>query len=96
MANRAHWMSSTISAHVYEVRPRRDHRVLDLISDGPPFGRPWYREPEAISNAIGYAKFYSRSRDAMIRAYDEEDNVIETHRILSVKSKGYFPKGPER
>jgi hypothetical protein len=27
----------------------------------------------------GYAKFCSRSRDAVIRVYDEADNVIETH-----------------
>jgi hypothetical protein len=35
----------------------------------------WYGEP----NAIGYAKFYSRSHDAVIRVYDEAGNVIETH-----------------
>src|SRR5260370_39492235 len=33
--------------------------------------RMWYAEPNAISNAIGYAKFYSRSHDAGIRVYDE-------------------------
>jgi hypothetical protein len=26
-----------------------------------------------------YAKFYSRSHDAVIRLYDEAGNVIETH-----------------
>ena len=26
-----------------------------------------------------YAKFYSRSHDAVIRIYDEAGNVIETH-----------------
>ena len=26
-----------------------------------PFGRLWYGEPNAVSNAIGYAEFYSRS-----------------------------------
>jgi hypothetical protein len=25
--------------HIYEVRPRRDHRGVDLISDVLPFGR---------------------------------------------------------
>jgi len=25
--------------HVYEVRPRKDHRGVDLVSDVPPFGR---------------------------------------------------------
>jgi hypothetical protein len=28
--------------HVYEVRPHKDHRVVDLISDALPFGRLWY------------------------------------------------------
>jgi hypothetical protein len=37
------------------------------------------REPNAISNAIPYAKFYSRSHHAVIRVYDKAGNVIETH-----------------
>jgi hypothetical protein len=43
------------------------------------FGRLWYGEPDAISNAINYGKFYSRSHDAVIRVFDEAANVIETH-----------------
>ena len=65
--------------HVYEVRPRNDNRDVHLISDALPFGRLWYAEPDAISNAIGYAKHRSRSHDAVIRVYDEAANVIETH-----------------
>ena len=72
-------MTSTISTHVYEVRPRSVKRGVDLISDALPFGRLWYAEPNAVSNAIGYAKHRSRSRDAVIRVYDEAGNVIETH-----------------
>ncbi len=68
----------TSSQHVYEVRPRKDKRGVDLISDVLPFGRLWYGEPNAVSNAIDYAKFYSRSHDAVIRVYDA-GNVIETH-----------------
>jgi hypothetical protein len=64
--------------HVYEIRPRADKRGFDLITDALPFGRLWYGEPNAISNAIGYAKFRSRSHDAVIRIYDEAVNVIET------------------
>jgi hypothetical protein len=67
------------SQHVYEVRPRKDHRGVDLISDVLPFGRLWYIEPNAVSNAIGYAKFYGRSHDAVIRVFDQAGNVIETH-----------------
>jgi hypothetical protein len=37
------------------------------------------QELNAISNAIGYAKFFSRSHDAVIRVYDDAGNVIETH-----------------
>ena len=44
-----------------------------------PFGRLRYAEPDAISNAIGYAKFRSRSHHAVIRVYDEAGNVIATH-----------------
>jgi hypothetical protein len=68
-----------MSAHLYEVRLRKDHRGVDLISDALPFGRLWYGEPNAVSNAIGYAKFYSRSHRAVIRVYDAASNVIETH-----------------
>ncbi len=65
--------------HIYEIRPRSDHRGIDLISDALPFGRLWYGEPDAISNAIGYAKFFSRSHAAVIRVYDAAGNVIDTH-----------------
>ena len=36
-----------------------------------PFGRLWYGEPDAVSNAIGFAEFYSRSHDAVICVYDD-------------------------
>ena len=60
--------------HVYEIRPRRGKRGVDLISHELPFGRLWH-EPNAISNA----KFYSRSDNTVIRVYDDAGNVIETH-----------------
>jgi hypothetical protein len=65
--------------HVYEVRPRKDHRGVDLISDVLPFGRLWYDGPNAVANAIGYAMHDSRSHTAVIRVYDAAGNVIETH-----------------
>jgi len=71
--------------HVYELRPRKDNRGVDLISDALPFGRLWYGEPNAVGNAIGYAMHYSRSQDAVISVYDSAGNVIETH-----KHKGDF------
>ena len=55
--------------HVYEVRPRKDKRGADLISDVLPFGRLWYGEPNAVNNAIDYARSaaqLSRIRRKMI------------------------------
>jgi hypothetical protein len=39
-------MQSTI--HVYEVRPRKDKRGVNLISDAFPFGGLWRAEPNAV------------------------------------------------
>jgi len=61
------------------MRPRKDHRGVDLISDALPFGRLWYGEPGAFGNAIDCARFRNRSHRAVIRAYDEAGNIIETH-----------------
>lgn len=62
--------------HVYEVRPRKDKRGVELISTALPFGQQWH---DTLENAIGYAEHRSRSHDAVIRVYDEAGNVIETH-----------------
>jgi hypothetical protein len=67
-----------VNQHVYEIRPRKDRRGFDLISDVLPFGRLWYGGPNAVSNAIGYAMQRSRSHNAVIRVYDEAGNVIQT------------------
>ncbi len=50
-------VAMTSSQHVYEVGPRKVHRGVDLISAALPFGRLWYGEPNAASNAVGYAQF---------------------------------------
>ena len=66
---------------------------VDLISILR-FGRLWYGEPNAVSNAVDYAKFRNRSHDAVIRVYDEARNVVETHehkrrvqRVVTGRSK---------
>jgi hypothetical protein len=46
--------------HVYEVRPRKDRRSVNLISDALPFGRLCH---EQASDALERAKFYSPSHD---------------------------------
>ena len=70
--------------HTYEIRPRKDGRGVDLISDALPTGRLWYLQ---ISDAIDYAKHRSRSHDAVIRVYDVAGKLIEVHR-----HKGDFKK----
>jgi hypothetical protein len=60
--------------HTYEVRPPKDKRGVNLISDALPFGRLWYGEPD---NAIGYAMHSSRSADAVIRVHDGAGNFVE-------------------
>ena len=78
--------------HVYEVRPRKDKRGVDLISDGLPFGRLWYAGPNAISNAIGYAKFYSRSHDAVIRVFNERQQRRSA--TAHARRESLFPELP--
>jgi hypothetical protein len=57
--------------------PRKSSRTI--LSWSSQRGGLWYAGPNAISNAIGYAKFFSGSHDAVIRVEDAAGNVIETH-----------------
>ena len=70
------------------MRPRKDHRGVDLISDALPFGGLWYAGQNAVSHAIGYANNRSRSHDAVIRVYDEAGNAIETHEHKASSKNG--------
>jgi len=76
--------------HDYEIRPRKDKRGFDFVSDALPFGHLWYLEVDA---AIAYAKFYSRSDDAVIHVYDESGKVIritqKERRFRRTVSHGY-------
>jgi hypothetical protein len=46
-------------------------------------GRDVGLQPGALFCAIGYATFFSRSHDAVIRIYDDAGNVIETYEQAS-------------
>jgi hypothetical protein len=48
-----------------------------------------YAGPNALSNAIGYAKHRSRSHNAVIRVYDESRNVIDTHEQTFISCPGF-------
>jgi hypothetical protein len=73
---RSRWFSRLRYAsgmQVYEVRPRKDRRGFDLISEALPFGRLWYQQADA---AVSYAKFYSRSQPGEVRGFDAAGVVV--------------------
>ena len=77
------WSQPAVSSmHLYEVRPRKDHRGVDLTSDVLPLGWLRYDTPD---HAIGYAMHSNRSHDAVIRVYDADGNVIGTHEHAGIQ-----------
>lgn len=72
-------MSSTAAQDVYEIRPRKGRDGFDLISDRFRRGPIWYAGPDAVRNAVAFAKYCSRSRWAIIRVFNESGRVTETH-----------------
>jgi hypothetical protein len=60
----------TSSQHVYEVRPRKDRRGVDLIGDRLPLGLLWFEGPDAIEDAVSYARSFSHPHTATIRVLD--------------------------
>jgi hypothetical protein len=71
---------ATTPIHIYEIRRRADHHGVDLIFDALPYSPLWYRGPNAIRDAISFAKSRSRSHDAVIHVYDAAGKLIEVHR----------------
>ena len=80
-ANSRMEMSSTPAQDVYEIRPRKERDGFDLISDCLQRGPIWYAGPDAVRNAVSFAKYRSRSRSrwAIIRVFHEAGKVTETH-----------------
>ncbi|HEV2717663.1 MAG TPA: hypothetical protein VGU64_20515 [Terriglobales bacterium] len=66
---------------VYEVRPRKCRDGIELISDRFRYGPIWYAGPDAVRNAVAYAKYrsLSHSHRAIIHVVDDSGTVIETH-----------------
>jgi hypothetical protein len=77
-ANSRMEMSATPAQDVYEIRPRKDRDGFDLISDRLRYGPIWYA---GVRRAVAYATYRScsRSRRAIIRVFNEDGNVTETH-----------------
>jgi len=66
---------------LYEVRPRKDSEGIDLVSELFRYGPIWYAGPDAVRNAIAYAKYrsHSRSQRAIIRVFDDSGAVVQMH-----------------
>ena len=73
------WLSA--GHDLYEVRPRKDREGIDLISELFRYGPIWYAGPDAVRNAIAYAKYRSHSRRqrAIIRVLDDSGAVVQMH-----------------
>jgi hypothetical protein len=64
--------------HTYEVRPRKDKRGVDLISDALPFGRLWDGGPNA--NALNFSRFFMLDHSLALRK--ESDRGLPRVRIV--------------
>ena len=78
-ANSRMEMSATPAQDVYEIRLREERDGFDLIGDRLQDGPIWYAGPDAVRYAVAYAKYCSRWHRAIIRVFNEEGNVTETH-----------------
>ena len=74
-------LAAMIGHDLYEVRPRKDRDGFDLMSNLFRYGPIWYAGPDAVRNAIAYAKYCShfRSQRAIIRVLDDSGAVVQMH-----------------
>ena len=74
-------IGGAVGYDIYEVRPRKCRDGVDLVSDRFRAGPIWYAGPDAVRNAVAYAKYrsLSRSHRATIRVLDDSGAVIQTH-----------------
>ena len=74
-------LAFTAGHDLYEVRPRKDRDGFDLISTLFRYGPIWYAGPDAVRNAVAYAKYCShfRSQRAIIRVLDDSGAVVRMH-----------------
>lgn len=63
-------------SQVYEIRPRRDRRGVDLVSEALPFGSLWYAGPNAAENADSYAVFCASGKPAVVKVLDAAGELV--------------------
>ena len=74
-------LGGTTGCEAYEIRPHENGDGVDLISDRFRYGPIWYAGPDAVRNAIAYAKYrsHARSQRAIIRVLDDSGDVVQLH-----------------
>lgn len=74
-------LGATTGCDVYEVRPHESGEGVNLISNRFRRGPIWYAGPDAIRNAVAYAKYrsFSRLQRAKIHVLDDFSALIQTH-----------------
>jgi hypothetical protein len=83
-----------MSIDLYEVGPRRNHRRVDLIPDALPFGRLRYAEPNAVSNAVEYAKFCRRASSTSPTAKSALTTMVRSNQSRSTRT--FCPQAYEK
>jgi hypothetical protein len=63
------------NVHLYEVRPRKDYRGVDLISDVLPFGRLWYEQAKPSQRCNQLRKVLQPARSSRRRLYARNSNA---------------------
>jgi hypothetical protein len=80
-----------MSVHIYQIRPRKDKRGVDLICDLLPFGRLWHGEPNAISNAR-FAGTHRWSATICVRVIKSARSALNLARAESAKALTAAPR----
>jgi hypothetical protein len=71
----------TAADDFYELRLRKDGDGFDLISDGFRCGAILYSGPDAVRNAVAFARYRSRrlAHYATVRVLDASGAVVQTY-----------------
>jgi hypothetical protein len=66
----------------YEIRPRKDGRGIDLIGERLLLGVLWFEGPDAIEDAVNYARSFSYPHPTIIRVLNESRTLAVTLELV--------------
>ena len=82
------------SQQVYEIRARKDRRGIDLIGERLPLGVLWFKGPDAIKDAVNYAKSCSYPHPPIIRVLNEAGTFAVTLESVDDSSRAINISAP--